>query len=328
MNETAWLLGGACLLAAMSAAALICALFFPIIAPSAAASRGRALAAMLERAGRGAAPQSSRTARRAQAIALKLVAEERRMKRMTRVSQKLGHAGVDISSRRYALYAGLLGAGLFLAGLALGFSSGASLSAALLLAVLLPSKLLDVMAARRQQRFLGGFIGAIDTILRGARSGLSLPDCIALVANDAPPAVRQEFAPIVAQLRAGAPLAGAMDRLAARMPIPEVRFFALVIAIQSQTGGNFTEALANLAGVLRERERVAAKVRTASAEVKASAITIGSLPFIVVGATAMLAPDYIAVVWREEAGQRLAFMAILWMLVGIAVLRRMARIEA
>jgi tight adherence protein B len=328
MNEMAWLLGGACLLAAFSAAALICAAFFPVLMPAAAASRGRALAAILERAGGGAAPQNTRNARRAQEIALKLVAQERRMKRMTRISQKLGHAGLEMSSRRYALYAGLFGLGVLLAGVGLRFSPGASLSAALLLAVLLPSKLLDLLTARRQRRFLAGFTGAIDTILRGARSGLSLPDCIAVVASDAAPDVRREFAPIVAQLRAGAPLAGAMDRLAARVPIPEVRFFALVVAIQSQTGGNFTEALANLAGMLRERDRVAAKVRTASAEVKASAITIGALPFIVVGATALLTPDYIAVLWREEAGRRLAAMAILWLLVGIAVLRRMARIEA
>jgi tight adherence protein B len=327
MNEMAWLLGGACLLAAFSAAALICAVFFPVLLPASAA-RGKALAAILERAGRGGARQNTRNARRAQAIALKLVAQERRMKRMTRISQKLSHAGLDMSARRYALYAGLFGLAVLLAGIVLRFSPGASLSAALLLAVLLPSKLLDHLAVRRQRRFLAGFTGAIDTILRGARSGLSLPDCIALVASDAAPDVRREFAPVVAQLRAGAPLAGAMDRLAARVPIPEVRFFALVVAIQSQTGGNFTEALANLAGVLRERDRLAAKVRIASAEVKGSAITIGALPFVVVGATALLTPDYIAVLWREEAGRRLAAMAILWLLIGIAVLRRMARIEA
>jgi tight adherence protein B len=328
MPETVYLLGAACLLAAFSAAALICALFFPALASSAALSRGRTLAAILERAGRSAAPQGTRSARRAQAIALKLVAEERRMKKMTRISQKLAYAGLEMSTRRYAIFAGFFGFALFLAGILFRFSPGTSLSAALLLAVLLPSRLLDFLAMRRQRRFLGGFTGAIDIILRGARSGLSLPDCMALVANDAAPNVRQEFAPVVAQLRAGVPLTGAMDRLAMRMPLPEVKFFTLVIAIQSQTGGNFTEALANLAGVLRERERVTAKVRTASAEVKASAITIGSLPFIVVGATALFAPDYIAVLWREEAGRRLAGLSILWLLVGVAVLRRMARIEA
>jgi tight adherence protein B len=318
----------ACLLAGLSAGALTCALFFSVFSARAAPSRGMALQAMLDRMNRRTAPQTTRTARRAQAIALKLVAEERRMKKMTRISQKLAHAGLAISSRRYALYAGLFGFAVLLAGLLFRFSVGASLSAALLLAVILPARLLDLLARRRQRHFLAGFVGAIDIVVRGARSGLSLPDCLAVVANDAAPPVKREFAPLVAQLRAGMPLVGALEKLAGRMPIPEVRFFVLVISIQSQTGGNFTEALANLASVLRERERLAAKVRTASAEVKASAIAIGALPFIVVGAAALLAPDYIAVLWRDESGRRLAGLSILWLLIGVAVLRRMARVEA
>jgi tight adherence protein B len=165
-------------------------------------------------------------------------------------------------------------------------------------------------------------------IVRAARSGLALPDCLAIVASEAAPAIRREFAPMVAQLRAGAPLPAAAEKLASAMPVAELRFFTLVLAIQSQTGGNFTEALANLAAVLRERERVAAKVRTASAEVKASAVTVGSLPFIVAGATAALSPDYIALLWQDEGGRRLSMLCLAWLICGVLTLRRMARIEA
>ena len=56
-----------------------------------------------------------------------------------------------------------------------------------------------------------------------------------------------------------------------RMPLPEVRFFAIVIAIQQQAGGNLSEALGNLSGVLRDRKRPQAKVQALSAEAKASA---------------------------------------------------------
>ena len=66
-----------------------------------------------------------------------------------------------------------------------------------------------------------------------------------------------------------------------RMPLPEVRFFAIVIAIQQQAGGNLSEALGNLSGVLRDRKRLQAKVRALSAEAKASAAVLGALPFVV-----------------------------------------------
>ena len=317
----------ACLLAGLGALAFVAALFYPLVMPSPPPGRGRPLAKLLGGAVRGNI-ETTRSAQRAQTIALRMVAEERRMKHMTRLNESIAHAGLGWSSQRYAVYAACLGVFVFLGGLALRMPLGASLSAAMLMAVLLPAQGLAFLARRRRLRFLAGLTGAIDIIVRGARSGLSLPDCLAIVANDAAPAVRDEFAPVVAQLRAGAPLASAIDRLATRMPVPELRFFALVVTIQSQTGGNFTDALANLARVLRERERLAAKVRTASAEAKASVITIGSLPFVVVGATAFLAPDYIAVLWKEETGRKLAGMAALWMVAGIFVLRRMARIEA
>jgi tight adherence protein B len=69
------------------------------------------------------------------------------------------------------------------------------------------------------------------------------------------------------------------------------------------------------------------KVRTASAEVKASAIAVGSLPFIVAAATSLLSPDYISVLWTNEAGRKVVFLTLVWLCLGILVLRRMARIE-
>ena len=78
-----------------------------------------------------------------------------------------------------------------------------------------------------------------------------------------------------------------------RMPLPEVRFFAIVIAIQQQAGGNLSEALGNLSGVLRDRKRLQAKVRALSAEAKASAAVLGALPFVVMILVYITTPAYI-----------------------------------
>ena len=63
--------------------------------------------------------------------------------------------------------------------------------------------------------------------------------------------------------------------------MPEANFFAIVIAIQQKSGGNLSEALGNLSKVLRDRKRMAEKIRAMSTEAKASACIIGSLPPIV-----------------------------------------------
>ena len=61
------------------------------------------------------------------------------------------------------------------------------------------------------------------------------------------------------------PLAEAVQRLPERVPVSEASFFAIVIAIQSRTGGNLSEALGNLSTVLRERKKMQSKSLTQKA---------------------------------------------------------------
>src|SRR3546814_4724705 len=64
-----------------------------------------------------------------------------------------------------------------------------------------------------------------------------------------------------------------------RLDIQEFNFFTVALAIQSETGGNLAETLANLSDVLRRRRQLKLKIKALSSEAKASAYIIGSLPF-------------------------------------------------
>jgi tight adherence protein B len=108
-----------------------------------------------------------------------------------------------------------------------------------------------------------------------------------------------------------------------RIPLQEVNFFAIVIAIQAQTGGNLAEALSNLSQVLRDRLRLQMKVRTFSAEAKASAMIIASLPVGVMFFLYFAAPDYISLLWSEKIGKILLMGCGIWMLLGVLVMRKM-----
>ena len=127
------------------------------------------------------------------------------------------------------------------------------------------------MTKRRQNKFIDEFANAIDVIVRGVKSGLPLIECLGIIAREAPqPIARGVHRAGRAAARRRAAGRG-FERMMTRMPLPEVRFFAIVIAIQQQAGGNLSEALGNLSGVLRDRKRLQAKVRALSAEAKASA---------------------------------------------------------
>ncbi len=128
-----------------------------------------------------------------------------------------------------------------------GSSPLVSLLAAFACGFGLPRWIVARMIKRRQAKFLVEFANAIDIIVRGIKSGLPLSDCLQIIAAEAPEPVRSEFIDLVEQQKVGVPLSRAFERMYERMPLQEVNFFAIVIAIQTQTGGNLAEALSNLA---------------------------------------------------------------------------------
>ena len=108
-----------------------------------------------------------------------------------------------------------------------------------------------------------------------------------------------------------------------RLPLAEVRFLSIVIGIQQQAGGNLSEALGNLSGVLRDRLRMQMKIKALSAEAKASAMVLASLPPGVMFMVYLTSPDYIMPLFTTMAGQFMIAVGACWMLTGIMIMRKM-----
>ncbi len=240
---------------------------------------------------------------------------------------KLMRAGLNVKPVVYYIFCAVIGLVGGFVMLLSGFSALVALLAAFALAVGLPRWLLSRRIKSRQTKFLTEFANAIDIIVRGIRSGLPLGDCMQVIAAESPEPVRSEFIELVEQQKVGVPLQRAFERMHDRMPLQEVNFFGIVIAIQSQTGGNLAEALGNLSQVLRDRYRLQAKVSAFSAEAKASAMIIGALPPLVMGVVYLTSPDYISLLWTNQLGKVMLAAGATWMLMGILVMRKMINFE-
>jgi tight adherence protein B len=275
----------------------------------------------------GAKTQADIAQNRKRQVADTLKELEDRQKTREKVSLRLRleRAGVDITPRAYWIAS--IGCGIALA--ACIWLSAPNLPFIVPLLGLfvgglgLPRWLLARLTKRRQTKFTDEFANAIDVIVRGVKSGLPLPECLGIIARESPQPVSGEFTEIVEQQRVGVPLGEAFERMMTSMPMPEVRFFAIVIAIQQQAGGNLSEALGNLSGVLRDRKRLQAKVKALSAEAKASAAVLGALPFIVMILVYITTPSYIMLLWTTQFGQMLLAGAGVWMTCGVLVMRKM-----
>ena len=119
----------------------------------------------------------------------------------------------------------------------------------------------------------------------------------------------------------------ACARLYDNMPLAEANFFGIVIAIQQKSGGNLSEALGNLSRVLRDRKKMAAKIRAMSMEAKASATIIGSLPIAVMLLVYITSPTYIELLWTTSLGRVMLACCATWMFIGVMVMKKMINFD-
>lgn len=250
---------------------------------------------------------------------------ERKQKAKNRVTMRLCllRAGLDVTPQQFYIASTITGAVGFVSAIIGGVSMPVAALIGFTAAFGLPRWLLGYLAKRRQGKFMAEFANALDIIVRGVKSGLPLGECLEIIARESPEPIRTEFADLVESQRLGMTLADCFDRMMERTPLPEVNFFAIVIAIQQQAGGNLAEALGNLSGVLRSRTMLRAKVKALSAEAKASAAILAAMPFVIIFMVYLTSPDYIELLFTEKMGHILLTAAGIWMSIGLLVMRQM-----
>src|SRR4030095_1703916 len=185
------------------------------------------------------------------------------------LTMRLAQAGLGSwTTQKFWIVSGVSGAvgcvlayvigGNLLGGAAMAFAPG----------LRLPRWALNYLKKRREKAFLKALPDAVDVIVRGIKGGLPLFESIKVVAAHSPETLKSEFNAIIETQTIGMPLGEACARLYERMPLPEANFFGIVVAIQQKSGGNLSEALGNLSKVLRDRKKMAEKIKAMSTEAK------------------------------------------------------------
>jgi len=313
-------------LAATAIGGLAWVFIYPLLSGEKKAELRRAAVAKSEPAAARQADKTQRSRREQVEGSLKEL-ESRRSEKKVPLSSRLTQAGLDWSPRKFMILSGVLAAACFaitmLAGGGLIGAAGLSLAAGLGL----PRWSLNFLKKRREKKFLKALPDAVDVIVRGIKAGLPLFESIKVVATDAPEPLKSEFHAIIETQAIGMPLGDACARLYERMPVPEANFFGIVIAIQQKSGGNLSEALGNLSKVLRDRKKMREKIQAMSMEAKASAGIIGSLPPIVMLLVYLSTPEYISLLWTTPTGQLMLVACLVWMSMGIFVMKRMINFD-
>ena len=253
---------------------------------------------------------------------------KRFMPRPELLRQRLRRAGLKTSIGGYALWC--LGIGI-VASVGRSFFFDFPPLLALLFGIAtgvgLPHMFVGFLIRRRLKKFIDRFPEAIDLIVRGLKSGLPVTESIRSVGEEFDGPVGEEFRIVSDRIKLGQTLDDALKDMSERIDLAEFKFFVIALAVQRETGGNLSEALENLSEILRKRRQMKLKIKALSSEAKASAIIIGSLPFIMFLILRVVSGSYVQTLFTDPRGTMLIGIGLGFMVVGVGVMMKMVRFE-
>jgi tight adherence protein B len=300
---------------------------YPLLSGERKAENRRASVARAEPAAARQAEKSQRTRREQVESTLKDLEARRLQEKRVPLNMRLSQAGLDWTPQKFWMVSAVIGGAFFFLAMFVGGGLPGAAGLAFAGGFGLPRWMLSFLKKRRENKFLAALPDAVDVIVRGIKAGLPLFESIKVVAADSPEPLRSEFLAIIETQAIGMPLGEACSRLYERMPLPEANFFGIVVSIQQKSGGNLSEALGNLSKVLRDRKKMKEKIQAMSMEAKASACIIGSLPPIVMFLVYLTTPQYISLLWTHPTGQLMLVGCVVWMSMGILVMKKMINFD-
>ena len=179
----------------------------------------------------------------------------------------------------------------------------------------------------RMAKFEEQFPEGLDLMSRAIRAGHAFTTAMSMVADESPDPVGQEFRKSFDEQNFGLPLKDALNNLAERVPLLDVRFFVTAVLIQRETGGNLSEILDNLAHVVRERFKILRQVRVYTAHGRMTGYVLMALPAALGVVLSFINPEHMNLLFREPMGQMMLTGAVVMQVVGYVWIRRVVKIE-
>lgn len=191
----------------------------------------------------------------------------------------------------------------------------------------LPYMYLSRQRQRRMDLFEAQFPDALESLARAMRAGHPLQGAIEILAAELAAPLGPEFRRIRDERRLGMPWKTTLEKFSERVPILEVRLFVAAALISSRSGGRFTEVLENLAETVREGVSLRGEVRAVSAHGRMTGGVLTILPFGIAIMLYLTSPGYLLTLVDHPFGPMMIGAAIVFVIAGHFVIQRIVRIS-
>ncbi len=195
------------------------------------------------------------------------------------------------------------------------------------LGLVLPIVFLMRKRTVRIRKFEEMFPEALDLLSRAVKAGHAFQTAMNMAAEELPDPVGPEFRKTFDQQNFGLPLREALNAMADRIPIIDVKFFVTAVLIQRETGGNLSEILDNLSHVVRERFKVLRQVRVHTAHGRFTGWVLLALPASLAVVMAYINPEHMQLLFDERMGRQMLMAAVVMQTIGYFWIQKVIKIE-
>jgi tight adherence protein B len=180
---------------------------------------------------------------------------------------------------------------------------------------------------KRFRSFEEGLPASLDMMVSALRAGNSLVSAIGLVGREVADPIGREFRTCYDEQNYGLELRTAMENLATRIPIQDVRIMVTAILIQKESGGNLAEVLDKCAYVIRERFRLKKEIRIKTAQGRLTGWILSVLPVGLACLLFTVNPKGISLLWTHPMGLKMLYTASVMTVIGALIIRKIIRIR-
>lgn len=167
------------------------------------------------------------------------------------------------------------------------------------------------LAKHRRERIEDQLADAMVMFSSGVRAGLSLAQCLELLAIDCPRPIKQEFSQMVGEYQMGRPLERTLEEAKERLKSENFILFAAALLASRESGGRLNETVERIAKSVVETQRLERKVNSETAQARRSAIYMAIVPPLILVAYAWLDPNNVSLLFVTFPGQLLLATAVL-----------------
>jgi tight adherence protein B len=196
-----------------------------------------------------------------------------------------------------------------------------------LLFLLIPYLILTLSEKRSDARFSEQLPAALELMARALRSGHALSSAMEMVSEELEEPIRGEFRAAVDEMKLGLTVNEALNNMCSRVPSMDLKFFAVSVIIQRETGGNIAEILDRIGILIRERVQFKRQVDTLTAEGRLSGVILISLPAFMFIYIYIVNNDYISLLWIDQIGIYMLYACGIMQVAGFYLINRIVKID-